>query len=195
MSSLRSGYIKTNFTIMTPRLFEKYKAEVAPLLQEQFTYKSKMQTPRITKVVINVGIGRLVKDSKLVEKIESDIEKIAGQKPVLTKSKKSIAGFKLREGLEIGVVVTLRRKRMYDFLDRLISVALPRSRDFQGIPLSAVDQNGNLNIGIREQTIFPEVSYESLKEIFGFQVTVVTTAKTKEEGFKLFQALGVPLKK
>jgi len=179
---------------MNQRLLEKYNKDVAPKLNEKFSYKSVMQIPRLNKLVINVGVGKINKDQKLIEKIASDLEKIAGQKPVMVKAKKSIAGFKLREGTVVGVMVTLRRKRMYDFLDRLISIALPRSKDFSGIVLTSIDKNGNLNIGIKEQTIFPEISYESIKEIFSFQVNVSTTAKTREEGLELFKLIGIPLK-
>lgn len=179
---------------MNQRLMEKFNKEVAPKLKEKFGYKTVMQIPKLSKVTINVGVGKINKDQKLIDKIASDIQKITGQKPVMVKAKKSIAGFKLREGTNVGVAVTLRRKRMFDFLDRFISIALPRSKDFGGIKLTSIDGNGNLNIGIKEQTIFPEISYESLKEIFSFQVNVSTTAKTKEEGLELFKLLGVPLK-
>lgn len=179
---------------MKQRLLEKFNKEVAPKLKEKFAYKSSMEIPKITKVVVNVGIGKLGKDQKLVDKILSDIQKITGQKPVMVKAKKSIAGFKLREGSSVGIAVTLRRNRMFDFLDRFISIALPRSKDFGGIKLTSVDDNGNLNIGIKEQTIFPEISYESLKEIFSFQINVSTTAKSRDEGLELFRLLGIPLK-
>lgn len=181
---------------MPSRIIEKYKKEIRPAIQKQFGYKNVSQVPKIIKVVINVGMGRIAvnKDTKLMEKIEADLAKISGQKPSLRKSKKSIAGFKLREGMAVGCAVTLRGGRMYDFIDRLIAIALPRSRDFQGISLSAVDTNGNLNIGIKEHNIFPEVSYESLKDIFGLEINVVTTARSREEGIALLRLFGFPLK-
>src|SRR3990167_10745687 len=180
----------------TPRLLTKYRKEVLPLMKAKFGYKNVMAIPKIEKVVVNVGYGRkaVAKETKAIEKIEQDLAKITGQKPAVRKSKKSIAGFKLREGLDVGYMVTLRGTRMYDFIDRLISLALPRTRDFQGIPATAFDQAGNLNIGIKEQTIFPEVAYDTLKDIFGLEVTVVTTAHTKEEGDELLRRMGFPLR-
>lgn len=165
-------------------------------MMEKFGYKNIMSAPKVEKVVINAGIGRTVvlRDEKMIERIKSDIAKISGQKPAMRKAKKSIAGFKLRQGMDVGAVVNLRGIRMYDFLDRLISIALPRSRDFRGISDSSFDKRGSLNIGIKEQTIFPEISYESLKDVFGFQITVVTSAKTKEEGKELLKLVGFPIK-
>ncbi len=153
-----------------------------------------MKAPRITKVVLNVGVGKIAKDAKALEKIEQDLAKITGQKPALRAAKKSIAGFKVREGTPSGYMVTLRGSRMYDFIDRLISVALPRSRDFQGIPESSFDAAGNLNIGIKEHNIFPEVSYESLKDIFGLEVTIVINAGSRKEGVVLLRFLGFPIR-
>jgi large subunit ribosomal protein L5 len=153
-----------------------------------------MAVPRIEKVIIGVGIGRVVKEPKLLERIEKDLAKISGQKPALKKAKKSIAGFKIREGMDVGIMVTLRGSRMYDFIDRLIAVALPRSRDFRGLDPKSFDQRGNLNIGIKEQNIFPEVSYESLKDIFSLQVTVTTNSKKREEGVELLKLFGFPIK-
>jgi large subunit ribosomal protein L5 len=153
-----------------------------------------MAVPKIKKVVLNIGTGRVNKEPKLIEKILTDIAKITGQKPAVKKAKKSIAGFKLRQGMEVGVMVTLRGRRMYDFIDRLISIALPRSRDFRGLDQRSFDQLGNLNIGIREHNIFPEVTYESLKDIFGLQVTITTDAKTQAEGKELLRLMGFPIK-
>ena len=153
-----------------PRLLTKYRKEVIPAMQAKFGYKSIMAVPSIRKVVVNCGIGKIIKDAKMVDKIESDIAKITGQKPVRRKAKKSIAGFKLREGTDAGIMVTLRNSRMYDFIDRLVAVAIPRSRDFRGLESKSFDKNGNFSIGVKEHNIFPEVSYESLKDIFGFQV-------------------------
>ena len=169
---------------MPSRIIEKYRKE----------YGYSMKAPRITKVVVNVGIGKIVKDAKMIERIEKDLAKITGQKPAVRKAKKSIAGFKLRESTPVGLMVTLRGTRMYDFIDRLISVALPRSRDFQGISAKSFDSRGNLNIGIREQNIFPEVSYESLKDIFGLEVTVVVAATTRDESMELLKKIGFPIR-
>lgn len=163
-------------------------------MRVKFGYKSIMAAPRIEKVTVNVGSGRIAAEPKLKERIEKDIGLITGQKPAPRIAKKSIAGFKVRQGTMIGFVSTLRGKRMYDFIDRLISVALPRSRDFRGIDQKSFDAKGNLNLGIREQTIFPEVIYESSKDIFPFQVTVTTTAKTREEGIELLKLIGFPIK-
>lgn len=153
-----------------------------------------MQAPRLAKVVVNVGVGRVAKDSKMLERIQEDLAKITGQKPALRNAKKSIAGFKVREGTPSGFMVTLRGMRMYDFIDRLISVALPRSRDFQGIAESSFDGAGNLNIGIKEHNIFPEITYESLKDIFGLEVTIVTTASSRNDAIGLLQFLGFPIR-
>ena len=163
-------------------------------MRVKFGYKSVMAAPRIEKVTVNVGSGRIAAEPKLKERIEKDIGLITGQKPAPRIAKKSIAGFKVRQGMMVGFVSTLRGKRMYDFVDRLISVALPRSRDFRGIDQKSFDAKGNLNLGIREQTIFPEVIYESSKDIFPFQVTVTTTAKTREEGIELLKLIGFPIK-
>lgn len=177
------------------RLLQKYRKEVIPALQKEFGIKNIMAVPRIDKVSINVGIGRVVKDEKVVEKIAQDLAKLTGQKPVFRKAKKSIASFKIREGMNIGVSVTLRGKRMYDFIDRFVSIALPRSKDFRGIDTKNFDKNGNLNFGIKESSIFPEVTYETLKDIFSLEVTVATTAKNKERGVSLLNHLGFPIKK
>lgn len=178
----------------------KYEKEVVPALQKKLGRKSVMAVPRIEKVVVNTGFGRLVSAKtgdelrKTLEAIRNDISLIAGQRAILTKAKHSIAGFKLRQGAPVGAKVTLRGKRMYDFLDRFVHVMLPRSRDFRGLEISTLDKNGNLGIGIKEHTFFPEISPEKTKDIFGLQITVTTTAKNKEEGLELFRALGFPLK-
>ena len=183
------------------RLKEKYKKEVVPKMMEKFGYKNPMEVPKIEKVVVNIGFGRLVvgKPGSEREKIQEHILKtlslITGQKAVLTKAKKSISSFKLRKGMPIGAKVTLRRKRMYDFLEKLILLVLPRTRDFRGIPLTAFDKNGNLTLGFKEYTPFPEVIPEKEKGIFGLEVTVVTTSKNKEEGIELFKLLGFPIKR
>ena len=153
-----------------------------------------MAVPKVEKVVINTGIGKILKDGKAIERVEKDLAILSGQKPVPRKAKKSIAGFKIREGVTIAYSVTLRGKRMYDFMDRLISIALPRSKDFRGIDVKNFDGEGNLNIGLKEQNIFPEIKYESLKDIFGLQITVITTAKDRERGIKLLRLMGFPIK-
>ena len=178
----------------TPRMLTKYRTEVLPQLMADFKYKTVMAAPKITKITLNVGFGRMVKDAKFIEKLEADLTQLGGQKPAMRKAKKSIAGFKLREGSEIGMIVTLRGKRMYDFIDRLVSVALPRTRDFHGLNAKSFDRQGNLSIGIKEHNIFPEIHYETLKDIFGLQVTVTTSAKNKEEGLRLLKLIGFPIK-
>ena len=176
------------------RILSKYRKEIIPALKKEFGYKNVNSVPKIEKVVVNIGIGRVAKDAKLIERMQLDLVKITGQKPSIRNAKKSIAGFKLREGTPVGLIVTLRGTRMYDFIDRLISLALPRSRDFQGLPAESLDDAGNLNIGIKEQNIFPEVSYESMKDIFGLQVTVVTNAGSSEKGMALLKKIGFPIK-
>jgi large subunit ribosomal protein L5 len=173
----------------------KYNDTVVSEMKEQFGFTSKLQVARIEKVVINVGIGKFIKDSALVEDVRKSIMAIAGQKPVMTQAKKSIAGFKTREGQEIGIKATLRGKRKWDFIEKLVNVAIPRVRDFQGIKISAVDASGNFNLGIKEHTIFSEIMPETVKNVVSFQVTVVTTAKSKDEGVALFRLMGFPLKK
>lgn len=177
------------------RLTEKYRKEVIPAMQAKFNYKNMMMVPKIEKVVINIGAGRIASEPKLKDRIEKDIALITGQKPVSRIARKSISGFKVRQGMTVGFVSTLRGRRMYDFVDRFISIALPRSRDFRGIESKSFDQKGSLNLGIKEQIIFPEVVYESSKDIFSFQITVTTTAKTKEEGKELLKLMGFPIKK
>lgn len=176
------------------RLIQQYKNDVLPAMQKRFGIDNVMAVPKISKVTINIGIGKITKDDKFIEKIKKDLALLTGQIPVSRKAKKSISGFKLREGVTIGLSVTLRGKRMYDFLDRFISIALPRSRDFRGIEVSNFDRNGNLNIGIKEHSIFPEIHYESIKDIFGLQITITTTAKDKEQGIELLKLMNFPLK-
>jgi len=177
-----------------------YEKKAVPHMKEKFGYKSRMALPRIEKVVINTGFGRLIGTKtgddhrKTVEAISGDLSQIAGQHATVTRAKHSIAGFKLREGSPVGAKVTLRGKRMYDFLDRLVHVVLPRSRDFRGIDLTTVDQKGNLSLGIKEHIFFPEISPEKVRDIFGLQITVATSARNKKEGVELFRVLGFPLK-
>lgn len=177
-----------------PRLLEKYRKTVAPALQKSFDIDNVMAIPKIKKVVVNTGIGKFLKDDKAIERVKRDMSLLSGQKVVMKKAKQSIAGFKTREGMEVGISVTLRGKRMYDFIDRLISVALPRSKDFRGIEAKNFDKMGNLNLGIKESSIFPEVNYENIKDIFSLEVTVVTDAKNRERGISLLKLLGFPIK-
>ena len=182
------------------RLPEKYKKEVIPQMMERFSYKNKMAVPKIEKVVINTGFGRLVsgktseEQKKIQDTILQDLSLISGQRPVLKKAKKSISGFKTREGMFIGAAVTLRGKKMFDFLERLIHIALPRLRDFRGVESNSFDKKGNLTIGIREHIAFPEILPEKAKNIFGLEITVVTTAKSREKGIELLRLLGFPIK-
>ena len=173
----------------------KYQKEAVPELRKEFKYGNVMAVPTIEKVIVNVGTGKFLKDGKKVDEILETIMLVTGQKPVQTKSKKSIAGFKLREGQEVGVKVTIRGRRMWQFLDRLINATLPRIRDFQGLKTSIVDQGGNCNIGLREHIIFPEIVQEKVQAIFGLQITIVSTAKTREEALVLFRKIGVPIRK
>lgn len=175
-------------------LKEKYSKEVAKKFQEKFGARSVMAVPGITKVVLNAGIGKYLKEKDAVDEIFSAIKDISGQKPVMAKAKKSISGFKVREGQEVGIVVTLRGQRMWDFLERLVKSAFPRIRDFQGIDTKFFDSQGNFNIALKEHIVFPEIMAENVKNIFGFQVTIVNTAKTKEEGIELLKLLGFPIK-
>jgi len=177
------------------KLKEKYNKEVITEMKKNFDLKNNFQVPRIEKVVVNVGIGKFIKDANLVKDVTATVTMIAGQKPLTTKARKSIAGFKIREGLEVGSKVTLRGRRMWDFLDRLVGAAIPRIRDFQGIKESAVDGSGNLNIGIKEHVIFPEILPENVKNMIGLQVTVVTNAKNREKGLELFRLLKFPIVK
>lgn len=179
---------------MASILKQKYDKEIAKVFREKFGAKSVMVAPRIAKVVISAGIGKYLKEKEAVDEIAENLKAISGQKPVFAKAKKSISGFKIRQGQEIGVVVTLRGKRMWHFLERLVHSALPRVRDFRGIDQKNFDEQGNLNISVKEQIVFPEVAAESAKNIFGFQVTIVNTAKTKEEGIELLRLLGFPIK-
>ncbi|TAH21701.1 MAG: 50S ribosomal protein L5 [Cytophagales bacterium] len=179
----------------TPRFKEKYLKDVMPALQEKFKYKSVMEVPKLVKIAINKGIGQATADKKLVDVGVEELTTISGQKAVATRSKKAISNFKLRENMPIGAKVTLRGERMYEFLDRLVSVALPRVRDFKGINNKGFDGRGNYTLGVREQIIFPEISIDKVSKISGMDITFVTTAKTDEESFELLKALGMPFKK
>lgn len=177
------------------RLYDFYKNKVTSDLMKQFGYTSVMEVPRIEKITLNMGVGEAVADKKVMEFAVGDMQKIAGQKPVVTMSKKSIAGFKIREGYPVGCKVTLRKERMYEFLDRLISVAIPRIRDFRGISGKSFDGRGNYNMGVKEQIIFPEIEYEKIDALRGMNITITTSAKTDEEAKALLLAFKFPLKK
>jgi len=176
------------------RLHDQYKAEIVPKLKEKFGYRNVMQVPRLTKVVVNMGLGDAIENVKVIETAGEEIATITGQKPVVTKARKSIANFKLREGVPIGVMVTLRRDRMYHFLDKLIAIALPRVRDFKGVSTRGFDGRGNYTLGIREQIMFPEVNYDKIDKIRGMNITIVTTARTDEEGLELLRLMGMPFR-
>ena len=171
---------------------ERYQNEVVAQLKEQFSYANVMQVPRITKVTLNMGIGEAVSDKKLIDNAIGDLEKLSGQKPLVTKARKSIAGFKVREGWPIGCKVTLRRDRMYEFLDRLVTVAMPRIRDFRGLNPKSFDGRGNYAMGLKEQIIFPEISYDQIEKVRGMDIIVTTTAKTDEEARELLRLFGFP---
>jgi large subunit ribosomal protein L5 len=176
------------------RLQDHYKDKVVPQLTEKFGYKSPMQVPRITKITLNMGVSEAVADKKVMENAVGDLTKIAGQKPVVTKAKKAIAGFKIREGQAIGTMVTLRGARMYEFLDRFVTVALPRVRDFRGVSGRAFDGRGNYNIGVKEQIIFPEIEYDKVDALRGLNISITTTAKTDEEAKALLAGFKFPFK-
>ena len=177
------------------RLKEKYLKEVVPSLIEKNGYKTIMEVPKLEKVVINIGVGDATSNSKLIDAAVKDLEMIAGQKPVVTKAKKSIAGFKVREGQSIGCKVTLRGENMYNFIDKLISIALPRVRDFRGVSPKAFDGRGNYTLGIKEQLIFSEIDYDNIAKVRGMDIVFVTTAKTNEEAYDLLDKLGIPFRK
>jgi len=180
--------------IMPARLKEHYVRDVIPQMQQAFAYKNPHQVPRLEKIVVNMGVGEAIQNPKILDSAMSELATITGQKPLVTKSKKSIANFKLRAGMSIGCKVTLRQDRMYEFLDRLINVALPRVRDFKGVPTDAFDGRGNYALGIREQIIFPEISYEAVDRVKGLGVIIVTTARTDEEARTLLTLLGMPFR-
>src|SRR5690625_216917 len=176
-------------------LVRKYKEDVTPTLMEKFEYSSVMQVPKIEKIVINMGVGDAVQNSKLLDSAVEELSLISGQKPVITRARKSIAGFRLREGMPIGAKVTLRGERMYEFLQKLIAVSLPRVRDFRGISAKAFDGRGNYTLGIKEQLIFPEIDYDKVSRVRGMDIVIVTTAETDEEAFELLSGLGMPFQR
>ncbi len=181
--------------MITPRIKEKYIKETVPALMKRFGYKNVMQAPRLEKIVVNVGVGDAIQNSKLLDAVSADLAALTGQRPVIRRAKKAISNFKLKAGMPIGCMVTLRKEMMYEFFDRMVNIAIPRIRDFRGTPPDSFDGRGNYNLGISEQIIFPEIDYDKVEKIMGMNVTIVTTAKTDEEGFELLKNLGVPFRK
>ena len=175
------------------RLLEHYNEKVVPALVEEFGYKSVMQVPRLQKITVNMGLGEALTDKNVLEAAQSDLSLITGQKPILTKARKSVAGFKLREGVSIGAKVTLRRERMYEFLDRLVTIALPRVRDFRGLSSKSFDGRGNYAMGLKEQIVFPEIDYDSVDQVRGMNIVICTTAETNDEGRALLTAFQLPI--
>jgi large subunit ribosomal protein L5 len=174
---------------------EKYLKEVVPGLLKEFSYKNPMQVPRVHKVVVNIGMGEAIQNAKAMDAAVADLASITGQRPVITRARRSVAAFKLREGMQIGCMVTLRGERMYYFLDKLMNVALPRIRDFQGVSSEAFDGRGNYTLGLREQLVFPEIDYDKIDKVRGMEISIVTTARTDEEGRRLLKLMGMPFKK
>jgi large subunit ribosomal protein L5 len=189
------GAPKVSESIPTPRLKKRYHDVVVPALMKEFQYKNPMQAPKLVKVVLNVGMGEAISNAKALDAAADELGKITGQRPVITKAKKSIATFKLREGMPIGCMVTLRRERMYEFIDRFISAALPRIRDFKGVSSKSFDGRGNYTVGIKEQVIFPEIDFDKVEQVHGLDIVFVTTAKTDEEGRALLGHMGMPYRK
>jgi large subunit ribosomal protein L5 len=188
------GTVTSTSEVVAPRMRERYREKVVPALSKQFQYKNPMQVPRLEKIVINMGLGAAVANPKIIDTAVEELKAISGQKPVVTRSRKAIANFKLRAGIPIGAMVTLRSTRMWEFLDRVISVALPRMRDFKGISRKAFDGKGNYTLGLREQIVFPEINYDRIDAIKGLNISFVTTAKTDEEGRALLSQLGMPFR-
>jgi large subunit ribosomal protein L5 len=180
--------------VATSRLKERYRSEVAPALQKEFAYENVMRIPNVHKIVINIGMGEAIQNSKAMDNAVRDLADITGQKPVVTRARRSVAAFKLREGMQIGAMVTLRGERMWDFLDRLVNIALPRTRDFQGVSPDSFDGRGNYTLGMREQLVFPEIDYDKIDKVRGLEITIVTTARTDEEGRRLLAQLGMPFR-
>ena len=177
---------------MAPRLKERYKSEIVPELMREFGYRNVMQVPRVEKVTVNIGLGEARDNARAVESATADVATITGQRPVVTKAKRAIANFKIREGMPIGVAATLRGDRMYEFLDRMLNAALPRIRDFHGVPVKAFDGRGNFSLGMREQLIFPEIDYDKVDQVRGFELSIVTTATTDEEARRMLTLMGMP---
>jgi large subunit ribosomal protein L5 len=179
----------------TPRLLAKYREEISPEMMKIFGYKNKLEVPRLKKIVLNVGLGEATQDIKFLETAQNELAAITGQKPVVTRAKKAIANFKIRKGSAIGCKVTLRRSMMYEFLDRLVSITVPRIRDFRGLPADSFDKGGNYSFGLNEQGIFPEIDADKILKAHGMDITIVTTAKTRDEAFNLLKLFGMPFKK
>ena len=177
---------------MSPRLLEKYRKEIVPLLQEQLGYRSSMQVPRLEKIVINMGVGEAIADTKIVDKAADELATITGQRPIIRRAKQAIANFKIREGLPIGCKVTLRQKMMNEFLDRLVNVALPRIRDFRGVPNDSFDEQGNYTLGLKEQAVFPEIDIDRIQRVQGMDITLVINARSKEDAYALLKCFGMP---
>ena len=180
--------------VQAPRLAERYRTEIAPKLMKRFGYKNQMQLPRLRKIVVNVGLGEATANPKLIESTVQEVTAITGQKPVVTRARKSIANFKLRQGMPIGVMVTLRRERMWEFLDRLVSISLPRVRDFRGVSGRAFDGAGNYTLGLKEQIVFPEINFDKVDKVKGMNITIVTSAESNEEAKELLAQLGMPFR-
>jgi large subunit ribosomal protein L5 len=180
--------------VVTSRLKERYDQEIAPALQKEFGYDNAMQVPRVHKLVVNIGMGEAKDNSKAMDNAVRDLSDITGQRPVVTRAKRSVASFKLREGMPIGVMVTLRGQHMWDFLDKVMNIALPRTRDFQGVSPDAFDGRGNYTLGMREQLVFPEIDYDKVDKVRGMEITIVTTARNDEEGRRLLSMLGMPFR-
>ena len=183
---------KNKNTTGTPRLLQKIRDEIGPEMMKEFGYSSVMQIPRLDKVVVNIGLGEALQNARAIENVTAVLGRITGQRPVTTKAKKSIAGFKIREGMPIGAMVTIRGRRMYEFVDRLLNASLPRIRDFQGLSRNSFDGRGNYSIGIREHTIFPEIDYNSIDRIRGMQIVIVTSAENDQEGMRFLELAGMP---
>jgi large subunit ribosomal protein L5 len=179
----------------TPRLKQRYLDEIRPALVSEMKYGNVMQAPRLEKIVVNIGIGEAIQNNRALDAATGDLQAITGQKPIVKKAKKSIAQFRLREGMDVGLMVTLRGDRMYEFLDRLCNASLPRIRDFQGVPTRSFDGRGNFSLGLREQLVFPEIDYDKIDKLRGLQITMVTSARTDQEGRRLLELLGVPFAK
>jgi large subunit ribosomal protein L5 len=190
----KGGEVKSTKPAVPPRLRERYRKEILQALMREFGYSNTMQVPRVQKVVVNIGVGEAISNAKALDGAVKDLASITGQKPLVMQAKKSIATFKLREGMPIGVKTTLRGDRMYQFLDRLMNIALPRTRDFRGVPRDAFDGRGNYTLGLREQLIWPEIDYDTIDKVRGMEVSIVTSAKTDDEARRLLQLLGMPFK-
>jgi large subunit ribosomal protein L5 len=184
-----------NGNTSAPRLLEQYRQEIVPAMMKEFGFKNVMQVPRIQKISVNIGLGEALQNAKALEAASEDLKIVTGQKPVITKARKSIATYKLREGMSIGAKVTLRGQRMWDFLDRLVNIVLPRQRDFQGVSPDSFDGRGNYSVGLREQLVFPEIVYDKIDKVRGMEVTIVTTAQNDEEARRMLALMGMPFKR